>query len=63
MQMGGKSGQHRAPCFLTGRYKIGDDFITASAAENNSADTVATSVEYNATDNVRSIGARSPKLA
>jgi hypothetical protein len=34
MQMGGKSGQHRAPCFLTGRYKIGDDFITASAAEN-----------------------------
>ncbi len=34
MKMGGKSGQHRAPCFLTGRYKIGDDFITASAAEN-----------------------------
>ena len=31
---GGKSGQHRAPYFLTGRYQVGDDLVTDSATEN-----------------------------
>jgi hypothetical protein len=30
----GKSGQHRVPYFLTGRQRIGDDQLTASATEN-----------------------------
>jgi len=33
-QKGGKSGQHRAPYFLTGRGLIGDGQSTESAAEN-----------------------------
>lgn len=31
---GGKSGQHRAPYFLTGRGPAGDSGITDSATEN-----------------------------
>jgi len=31
----GKSGQHRASCFLTGRGETGNGFVTESAAENN----------------------------
>lgn len=31
---GGKSGQHRAAYFLTGRHGVGDDSVTDSATEN-----------------------------
>jgi len=31
----GKSGQHRAPYFLTGRYCNSNEAITESATENN----------------------------
>ena len=34
----GKSGQHRASCFLTGRGFPGDGKATASATENNRLD-------------------------
>lgn len=33
-QRGGKSGQHRAACFLTGRYQARKDRVTESATEN-----------------------------
>lgn len=34
VEQGGKSGQQRAPYFLTGRQETGDGLLTASAAEN-----------------------------
>jgi len=35
---GGKSGQHRAPCFLTGRGTTGDGGAMESATERETAD-------------------------